>query len=316
MTDATTELLLRVNGIQAAFGIEFGLSSPRTDEGREGDAYRQANASYSLVQRHGGQVVRHTLIDCGMGVVPSLLELEQLYGVHCVDEILITHPHFDHFAQLDWLSMCLLRSGRAEQPRPLPIYATPECWENGPARVHRYLVERTDFRPLRPGVDVRLGELTVTPFDVDHGPKAPGAVGFVVENNNPGWGGSSTAAPTKKAPTKKIVITGDFLRVPDEDAPLLRDADVMFLDANTWHPAEQTWHQSVVGDLRLIDKWRPRRAYMTHYSGFEDRQQADDPVHGPMPLAEFRRQLGRVAAGRQIEPAEHGMILGGDVPWP
>jgi phosphoribosyl 1,2-cyclic phosphodiesterase len=299
MNNATTELLLRVNGIQAAFGIEFGLSSPRTDEGREGNPYRQANVSYSLVQRRGGEVVRHTLIDCGMGVVPSLLELEQQYGVHCVDEVLLTHPHFDHFAQLDWLSMCLLRNGRAEQPRPLPIYATAECWENGPARVHRYLAERCDFRPLRPRVGVTLGELTVTPFAVDHGPKAPGALGFVVQHNG-----------------RKIVITGDFLRVPDEDSPLLFDADVMFLDANTWRPAEQTCHQSVLGNLRLLDKWRPRRAYMIHYSGFEDRQHANDPVHGPMTLEEFRRQLSRIAAGRQIEPAVHGMVLGGDVPWP
>ena len=76
MNIPTTELLLRVNGIQAAFGIEFGLDSPRANEGRAGDPYRQANVSYSLVQRQDGQVVRHTLIDCGMGVVPSLLEFE------------------------------------------------------------------------------------------------------------------------------------------------------------------------------------------------------------------------------------------------
>jgi ribonuclease BN (tRNA processing enzyme) len=132
-----TELLLRVNGIQAAFGFEFGLDSPRTDEGRTGDPYRQANASYSLVQRQNGQVVRHTLIDCGMGVVPSLLEFEHTHGVHVVHEVLLTHPHFDHFAQLDWLSMCLLRNARADQPRPLPIYASQECWEHGPNRVHR-----------------------------------------------------------------------------------------------------------------------------------------------------------------------------------
>jgi len=29
MTDPSTELLLRVNGIQAAFGIELGFASPR-----------------------------------------------------------------------------------------------------------------------------------------------------------------------------------------------------------------------------------------------------------------------------------------------
>ncbi|MEI8376315.1 MAG: hypothetical protein WCJ35_26135 [Planctomycetota bacterium] len=55
------EPLLRVNGIQAAFGFEFGLDSPRANEGRTVDPYRQANVSYSLVQRQDGQVVRHTL---------------------------------------------------------------------------------------------------------------------------------------------------------------------------------------------------------------------------------------------------------------
>jgi hypothetical protein len=62
---AATELLLRVNGIQAAFGIEFGLDNPRANEGRAADPYRQANVSYSLVQRQNGQLVRHTLIGCG-----------------------------------------------------------------------------------------------------------------------------------------------------------------------------------------------------------------------------------------------------------
>jgi len=66
-TPLQTELRLRVNGIQAAFGIEFGLESPRADEGWANDPYRQANVSCSLVQRQDGRVVRHTLIDVGMG---------------------------------------------------------------------------------------------------------------------------------------------------------------------------------------------------------------------------------------------------------
>jgi hypothetical protein len=51
MSVPNTELLLRVNGIQAAFGFEFGLDSPRANEGRIVDPFRQANISYSLVQR-------------------------------------------------------------------------------------------------------------------------------------------------------------------------------------------------------------------------------------------------------------------------
>ena len=119
MESANTELLLRTNGIQAAFGIEFGFASPRADEGRQVGPYRQANVSYSLLQQRDGQVVRHTLIDVGMGVMPSLLDFEVTHGVHVVHEVLITHPHFDHFAQLDWLSMALLRktAGRISPDR-------------------------------------------------------------------------------------------------------------------------------------------------------------------------------------------------------
>lgn len=92
-------------------------------------------------------------------------------------------------------------------------------------------------------------------------------------------------------------------------------ADVMFLDANTWRPAERTWRQSVLGNRRLIDKWRPKRACMLHYSGYEDREHTDDPIHGPRSMEQFRQELHRVADGRNIQPAEHGMVLGDTVPW-
>ena len=299
MSEPTTELLLRVNGVQAAFGIELGFASPRADEGRSRDPYRQANASFSLLQRREGKVVRHTLIDAGMGVVPSLLELERTHGAHVVHEVFITHPHFDHFAQIDWLSMALLRNRRPDQPRPLPIYATRACWENGPNHMFQYLAERSDFRPAEPGADVELDDVTVRPFVVDHGPKAPGAVGLVVEHGR-----------------RKIIFSGDFLHVPDEDNPLFSGADVCFLDANTWHPADWTWHRSVLGDLELVRKWRCRRAYLVHYSGYEDLERPEDPIHGPMDLARFRRELRRAAPDLDVQPAVHGMVLGDDTPWP
>jgi phosphoribosyl 1,2-cyclic phosphodiesterase len=294
-----TELLLRVNGVQAAFGIELGFASPRADEGRQADPYRQANTSFSLVQLRDGQVVRHTLIDVGMGVVPSLLDFEVTHGVHVVHEVLITHPHFDHFAQLDWLSMALLRNGRKDQPRPLPIYATRACWETGPNAIHRYLAERSDFRPLEPGSPIVLGEVAFMPFAVDHGPKAPGAVGWVVQHSN-----------------RKIVLTGDFLNVPNEDDPRLVAADVCFMDANTWHPADWTGHSSVLGNLRLIDKWKPKRGYFVHYSGYEDRERAGEAIHGPLTRGQFRDELHRVRPDLDLRLADHGMILGDSVDWP
>ena len=72
----------------------------------------------------------------------------------------------------------------------------------------------------------------------------------------------------------------------------------------------------MLGNLRVIDKWRPKRAYMIHYSGYEDLEYADDPVNGPMNAARFRDELRRAASGRDIRLAEHGMVLGDTVPWP
>ena len=299
METPTTELLLRVNGVQAAFGIELGFDSERANEARKADLYRQANVSFSLLQRREGRVVRHTLIDVGMGVVPSLLEFEVTHGVHVIHEILITHPHYDHYAQIDWLSMALLRNGREDQPRPLPIYASQACWEAGPNTTFQYLAERSDFRPIEPGSPMMLDDVSITPLAVDHGPKAPGALGFVVRHGG-----------------RRIILTGDFLHVPDEDNLLLFGADVCFLDANTWHPAEWTWHQSVLGNLRLIEKWKPKRVYLVHYSGYEDRDHPDDPINRPMAVERLRDELCRVTGNHDVQPALHGMILGDETAWP
>lgn len=39
METPATELLLRVNGVQAAFGIELGFDSERANEARKADPY-------------------------------------------------------------------------------------------------------------------------------------------------------------------------------------------------------------------------------------------------------------------------------------
>ena len=106
------------------------------------------------------------------------------------------------------------------------------------------------------------------------------------------------------------------LHVPDEDNSLLFGTDVCFLDANAWHPAEWTWHQSVLGNLRLIEKWKPKRTYLVHYSGYEDREHPEDAINSPLSLGRFRDELRKVGGDRDIRPAVHGMILGDETAWP
>ena len=121
---------LRVNGIHSAWMAEFGLDHPDANEIHSADPYRIANVSYSIIQRGiGGELDRHTLIDVGLGVMQSLLDLERSH------DVLLSHSHFDYVGHLDWLSCSITRNARPDQPRPLPMYCTPPCWETGPGRL-------------------------------------------------------------------------------------------------------------------------------------------------------------------------------------
>jgi phosphoribosyl 1,2-cyclic phosphodiesterase len=301
MNHPTTDLWLRVNGIQAAFGLEYGLETPRAEELCAADPYRQANTSFSLVQWRGGEMVRHTVIDAGMGIAPSLLELEHRHGVPVVHELLLSHGHFDHVAGIDWLATSIAYNGRADQPRPLAVHASPGCWRTGPQLFFPYLLERGRARhlPLEPGREVVLGDVRVTPFAVDHKASAPGALGFVVRHGG-----------------RKIVLTCDFLRIPAEDDPLFQGADVCFMEATNWHPKPEIGHTSVLDNLALLRKWRPRRTYFVHYSGLFDRKHTGDPINGPMALTRLQKEIDRLRGDLDVQVARHGMILGKDTPWP
>lgn len=45
--------------------------------------------------------------------------------------------------------------------------------------------------------------------------------------------------------------------------------DTLFLEANTWHPHSETGHISFLEGIELIQLWRPKQAYVIHYSGHE-----------------------------------------------
>jgi phosphoribosyl 1,2-cyclic phosphodiesterase len=234
-----------------------------------------------------------------MGVVPSLLDMERSLDVHVVEEVFISHPHLDHFGQLYWLASCTQRSRRPEQPRPLPVYSTPECWRFGPERALPEAMKKVEHRPLSPGQSVALGDLRITPFAVDHGPGAPGAVGFVAQHGG-----------------RKIICTCDFLSIPQPDDPVFAGADVCFIESNTWHPAPQTNHQSIVDGLALVARWKPKRTYLIHYSGYEDYACEGQPIDRPLTQDELRAAVAKAAGPHAVEPARHGMILGQTDPWP
>ncbi|MBN1491455.1 MAG: MBL fold metallo-hydrolase [Phycisphaerae bacterium] len=300
-------LQVRVNGIHAAWPAFLGSSDPHGEEVRRTDPYRVANTSFSLLQWEGETLVRHTLIDIGLGVMQSLLEFEAQRGVHVVHEVLITHPHFDHFAGLDWLAHSIALNEQAGQPRPLPIYATLQGWYIGPGRVFPYLTDkgRVEHVGVKPGEPFNLGGLRITPAAVQHSSSAPGAVAYVAE-----WLDTDGDGP------KKIIVTGDFLNVADENDPLWKGADVCFMESLTWNPNPEAGHQCVLDGLRRIKKWAPRRTYLVHYSGFDDLKHQQSAVRSSLTYDELASAVDVAKGDLDVRVARHGMVLPDDEPWP
>lgn len=323
-------LSLRVNGIYSAWMAEFGHACAHCDEIRQSDPYRIANVSYSLIQRDpAGALKRHTLVDIGMGVTQSLLDFERQSDVHVIHEILISHSHFDHVAHLDWLTNALRRNGRPDQPRPVPVYCTQPCWDLGPGRLFPWLVGgAVQHRPISPLEPLILDEIRVTPMQVEHGSTAPGAVGFIIEHppgaDSPRQVSSRQAdnvsaigeARTSSNGPTKIILTCDLLRVGDPRHPAWLDADVCFIESNTWNRNPDTGHQSILDAIDLVRLWKPKRTYLIHYSGFEDARHSRSEVSRPLTHAELKIQVNRHAPDLDIRLARHGMMLPADEPWP
>ena len=80
-----------------------------------------------------------------------------------------------------------------------------------------------------------------------------------------------------------VAYCTDVSRIPDESWPLLEGLDVLVLDALREHP--HPTHFSVDQALDVIDRVRPRQAYLTHISHKLDHQPTCDALPDGVDLA-------------------------------
>jgi ribonuclease BN (tRNA processing enzyme) len=323
-SETEPELILRINGRNGAWMGDFYQDTSR-DVTLHLDPYRRANTSVSLLLRRGEEILLHLLVDVGLGALNSLLEYQYQGHVNRIDALLLTHPHFDHIAGLDWLAAMIRRSDVAEQPRPLPLYCSDPCYEEAFNRRFVWLKDLFSHHAIRSGDPVQIegregASLRVHPLSVWHGPTAPGAMIYSIE-----------------AQGKRIVLAWDMLRLEkDVDDSPLRQADLLLLDSTSWHPQyaaddptaarhHNTWHRSVEEWLSIIPDWRPKRTYLIHYSGFSDSNPhpaCPDPewikIKGVLSEHELRLHARREAERLKLDlrVAQHAMLIPSDEPWP
>jgi len=240
--------------------------------------YREPSTS------HDGQD-RTILIDAG----PDLRQQALRAKLRRCDAIFFTHNHVDHTFGLDEI-----RRFNVVQRAPVALYAEEHTlrflhrvYEHvfDPAKnINDSFVASVISHRLTPSLaPVDLHGLRWTPIRLLHG-RLP-VVGFRIE-----------PAPnsTIGAPWLPLAYCTDMSALPPESWPLLEGLSTLVIDAlrHRKHPTHLTIDQA----LTIIDRVRPRRAYLTHM--------AHEVSH-----AETQEQLPP-----GVSLAYDGLVLGSEIP--
>ena len=179
------------------------------------------------------------VIDCGPDFRQQMIrcKLDQLDG------ILFTHEHADHTAGLDDIRPFFFRQG------DIPIYLSERVHQNLAYRFNYIFSEHNKY-PGAPSVNVNiidtenpfeLGKKKITPIAIQHN-KLP-VMGFRVDN---------------------FAYLTDVKTLVEKEFEKLQNLDHLVLSALRIEPHKN--HLNLEEALGLIDKIKPRKAYLTHIS--------------------------------------------------
>ena len=214
-------------------GGDWGVCDPADPR----NARRRCSA---LVTRHGPDGATRVLIDTSPDLRMQLLDA----GVGVLDAVLYTHPHADHVHGIDDLRMVVFNTRKR-----LPVWAD-ESTSRALLGRFGYAFETPPGSGYPPICELNLiegpvtipglgGELTFTPFAVEHG-SIP-ALGFRM-------GG--------------LAYLPDVSDIPPAAWPALEGLDWLVVDALRYKP--HPTHAHLARTLEWIARARPRQAVVTN----------------------------------------------------
>ncbi len=169
-----------------------------------------------------------------------------------LDAVLVTHPHADHVMGMDdCRRFCEVRGDA-----PLPVYASEETMNH---------LKRIFIYAFRPGPHpsgyfipdphiitgpFTVGDLEVIPLELPHGHITSTGYVFVHEGK------------------LRLAYLTDCNSVPDHAINLIRDIDIVVLDALRKHP--HPTHMCLQEALRTAEKIHAKHTYLTHLTHHYD----------------------------------------------
>lgn len=187
------------------------------------------------------------------------------YGISKVDAVVLTHAHMDHIAGFDDVRRFNTLNGTKVpcdpdapgangrpfriEGKPMNCYAAPETID-AMHRIFPYISNAAHpqglFRPMVEFVPVTgrfaIGDVSLTPFEVPHGPKT---YGYMIESCG-----------------RRIGYASDCSALPDAALDLLSGVDLMVLDC--LRKREHPTHLMLARSLEYMERIAPKRGLLVH----------------------------------------------------